>query len=404
MRKINNFILECERIKLPIKIIKKIEKKLKEYNGKIYLVGGNVRDLILGNEIASHPDLVVNVEYEVLVKCLKKAKINFLEIGSKFDSLVVLDSGFKIDITCMRTDVETDGRWAKTQFTEDLVKDSNRRDFTFNSIYCDTNGIVYDPNNGVNDLKKKNVKFIGDIHSRINEDHLRILRFLRFSLLVSGNIEKRKLQICNQNFKKLKKLSFQRRIGELKLILLNTNLQKSSIVDKLKILIEASLESKLNFKNFSFLCKLESNHKNESFERRLKFLLRSKKKLPKLINLNAEKKLKRRLLKVVFFKDYSESEINYNLYKSEKNALIDKLMIDHSDNLLNSLKFNFLLKKINGYKKKKFPLRGDDLISLGFSPGKELGDVFEKVEIWWVKNNFEKNKRECINFSKKFLP
>ena len=136
----------------------------------------------------------------------------------------------------------------------------------------------------------------------------------------------------------------------------------------------------------------------------MKFLLRSKKHLPKLINLNAEKKLKRRLLKVVFFKDYSESEINYNLYKSEKNALIDKLMIDHSDNLLNNSKFNFLLKKINGYKKKKFPLRGDDLISLGFSPGKELGDVFEKVEIWWVKNNFEKNKRECINFSKKFLP
>ena len=61
-------------------------------------------------------------------------------------------------------------------------------------------------------------------------------------------------------------------------------------------------------------------------------------------------------------------------------------MIDHSDNLLKSLKFNFELKKIN-FKKKKFPLRGDDLISLGFSPGKELGDVFEKVQIWWVKNN-----------------
>ena len=66
----------------------------------------------------------------------KKVKNEFFEIGSKFDSLVMLDKGFKLDITCMRTDIETDGRWAKTQFTRDLVKDSNRRDFTFNSIYC----------------------------------------------------------------------------------------------------------------------------------------------------------------------------------------------------------------------------------------------------------------------------
>ena len=137
-------------------------------------------------------------------------------------------------------------------------------------------------------------------------------------MLISGDIEKKKLQICNQNYKKLKKLSYQRRIGELRFILLNINLQKNSIVKKLRVLIEATLESKLNFNNFSFLCKLESTHNNESFERRLKFLLRSKKQLPKLINLNAEKKLKRRLLKVVFFKDYSESEINYSLYKSEK--------------------------------------------------------------------------------------
>ncbi|MAI76925.1 MAG: hypothetical protein CBC25_06695 [Pelagibacteraceae bacterium TMED65] len=404
MRKIKNFNHLCKKIGLPIKLIRDIEKILKVERGKIYIVGGNVRNLILNKKIISHPDLVVDVTYDSLVKCLKKHKIKFLEIGSKFGSLVVVRKGFKFDITSMRNDIETDGRWAVTSFTNSLNDDSKRRDFTFNSVYCDTKGNLYDPNNGINDLNKKKIKFIGNIQSRINEDHLRILRFIRFSLQISGKVNTKYLNICNQSSSKLKKLSYNRRIKELKLILLDESLKKISIVNKLKTLIESSIETKLNFENFSLFCRLESKIKKESFERRLKFLLRTKRKLPKFFDYNAEQKLKKRLKKVVFFKEFEEYDINFNLYKHKKNQLVDQLLIDSFDKNLDSLKIHFLLKRIEIFRKKKFPLRGNDLIKLGFEPGKYLGEVIKTVEKWWIRKKFTKNKNECLNYSKKLLP
>ena len=182
MKKINNFDVVCKKLGIPIIFIRKIEKSLKKFNGKIYIVGGNVRDLILNKSIINHPDLVVNLDLEKLLYCLEKAKIRFLKIGEKFGSIVVLYKKFKFDVTVMRKDIETDGRWAKIKFTDNLIEDSKRRDFTFNSIYCDTEGHLVDPNNGINDLIKGNVRFIGDPKKRIKEDYLRILRFFRFSL------------------------------------------------------------------------------------------------------------------------------------------------------------------------------------------------------------------------------
>ena len=92
MKKINNFDLVCKNLGIPIVFIRKIEKSLKKFNGKIYIVGGNVRDLILNKSIINHPDLVVNLDLEKLLYCLEKAKIRFLKIGEKFGSIVVLFS------------------------------------------------------------------------------------------------------------------------------------------------------------------------------------------------------------------------------------------------------------------------------------------------------------------------
>ena len=68
----------------------------------------------------------------------------------------------------MRKDVETFGRKAKVKFSPNLLEDSKRRDFTINSIYCDTKGNLKDPQNGMKDLKRASpiVKFIGDTEKK----------------------------------------------------------------------------------------------------------------------------------------------------------------------------------------------------------------------------------------------
>ena len=86
----------------------------------------------------------------------------------------------KFEITSLRRDLIPDGRHSKVEFCESWYEDASRRDFTINSIYSDINGNLYDPFNGRQDLKNQSIKFIGDPEKRIQEDYLRILRYIRF--------------------------------------------------------------------------------------------------------------------------------------------------------------------------------------------------------------------------------
>ena len=404
MKKINNFDLVCKNLGIPIVFIRKIEKSLKKFNGKIYIVGGNVRDLILNKSIINHPDLVVNLDLEKLLYCLEKAKIRFLKIGEKFGSIVVLHKKFKFDVTVMRKDIKTDGRWAKIKFTDSLEEDSKRRDFTFNSIYCDTDGHLSDPNKGINDLLQKNVRFIGDPNRRIKEDYLRILRFFRFSLEISNSVDKEMSFLCEKYFKNLKSLSFERRMKETERILLNNNLNKKEIIPSLQKLLECTFESQLNFTSFDELCIFESLINKKSFERRLKFLLRNNKDIPDFFLKSSSTHFKKRLKSQINFKDYSNRELNMNLLKFNKIYIIDQIIIDHINNKISRNNFDKYLSKITNYKTKKIPLSGEDLLEMGFKPGKTIGEILARLETFWVEKNFKCSKNECIKFVQKFLP
>ena len=87
-----------------------------------------------------------------------------------------------LKLQALREDLKTDGRHADVKFSKDWSKDAARRDFTFNSIYSDIKGNLFDPFNGKEDLEKGIIKFIGEPEQRIKEDYLRILRYLRFYL------------------------------------------------------------------------------------------------------------------------------------------------------------------------------------------------------------------------------
>ena len=121
------------------------------------------------------------------------------------------------EITSLRKDVSTDGRRAVVEFTDDWAEDAIRRDFTINSIYSDKEGNLFDPNEGVKDLKNGKIEFIGDPEKRIKEDYLRILRYVRFFLNYSKNEHKLNVKkVIKQNISEIVKLSKERLIDELK--------------------------------------------------------------------------------------------------------------------------------------------------------------------------------------------
>ena len=148
-------------------------------SNKLKFVGGCVRKL-LNKEKVNDIDIATSLTPDELKNILKEKKVFFFETGIAHGTITVVINKIKFEITTLRKDVSTDGRHANVEFISDWETDAKRRDFTINAIYSDLKGEIYDPLDGLKDLKNGIVKFIGDPNKRIKEDYLRILRYFRF--------------------------------------------------------------------------------------------------------------------------------------------------------------------------------------------------------------------------------
>ena len=149
------------------------------HGGKARFVGGIVRDALLKRDLAD-VDIACDLKPEETVIALEKAEIKVIPTGLKHGTATAITDTSAYEITMLRIDVATDGRHAEVAFTDNWHGDARRRDFTFNALYCDPDGTIYDPFDGETDLREGRVRFIGVAEDRIAEDYLRILRFFRF--------------------------------------------------------------------------------------------------------------------------------------------------------------------------------------------------------------------------------
>ena len=149
-------------------------------------MGGCVRKFINGESIDDIDLATIYKPNEVKEK-LSGQGIQVIETGIRHGTVTALFNNLTFEITTLREDIENYGRHAKVEFTKDWTKDASRRDLTINAIYMDINQNIFDPFDGVKDLKNGVVKFIGDSETRIKEDYIRIIRYLRFYTLYSKN-------------------------------------------------------------------------------------------------------------------------------------------------------------------------------------------------------------------------
>ena len=146
----------------------------------IFFVGGCVRNVVL-DEVASDIDMSTNAHPETVMKLAKDAGLKAIPTGIDHGTVTVVSSGTPYEITTFRRDVETDGRRAVVAFSDDIIDDARRRDFTMNALYARPDGSIVDPLGGIQDVLDRRVRFIEDADQRIREDYLRTLRFFRFS-------------------------------------------------------------------------------------------------------------------------------------------------------------------------------------------------------------------------------
>jgi poly(A) polymerase len=161
--------------------LRRIVAALTSEGGAVKIVGGAVRDTLLGLPVTDI-DLATPLLPQEVTRRLEAADIKVIPTGIAHGTVTAVASGDHHEITTLRHDVETDGRRATVAFADDWQGDAARRDFTINALYADPEtGAVDDYFGGIDDLRGGCVRFIGDAATRIAEDHLRILRFYRFA-------------------------------------------------------------------------------------------------------------------------------------------------------------------------------------------------------------------------------
>ncbi len=390
--------------------VSEIFKVISNYNesSEIRYVGGCVRK-ILNNEKIDDIDLATNLKPNEVKECLQNNNIDFFETGIEHGTITARLDEKNFEITSLRKDILTDGRHAKVEFTNEWTEDASRRDFTFNSIYADKEGNLFDPNDGVKDLERGKVEFIGDPEQRVKEDYLRVLRYIRFFLNYSKQDHRLNVKkTIKQNISGVTKLSKERLIDELKKLVISTGFIKicdDEFCKEILLLIFPQV------KNIDRIKKIKKNYKKELFNKDFIFLLsllivdetdNSEYFLYKF-KMSNEAKSRINFIKEIFNKSddkdfFSKKNLQKAFYYQGKPYLLDaidfKLFISNKKNS----KLLELKKYFENLDKPKFPIKAKVMMEkYNLKEGKELGQKLKSLEKLWVENNFNISEKEVEN-------
>ena len=174
----------------PPKYVKQVLIKLQSRGYLAYLVGGCVRDMILG----VHPqdwDICTSALPEQVRELFDRT----LTVGIRHGTVTVLINSHSVEVTTFRSDGSyADHRHPEAvSFVGDLTSDLARRDFTMNAIALPPDGLVVDPFGGVEDIRKGLIRCVGEPERRFEEDALRMFRALRFSARLGFTVEEETL-------------------------------------------------------------------------------------------------------------------------------------------------------------------------------------------------------------------
>lgn len=218
---------QAQNIKIPGNAKSALEI-LEKAGFSAYIVGGFVRDQILSEDTAHQDiDIATNAtpdKTEQLFACSEGA---VYPLGKKYGTIGFKPKGSNqtIEITTYRTEqTYTDGRHPDSvTFAKTIEEDLSRRDFTCNAIACDIHGQVIDPFGGIEDIHNNVIRCVGNPNERFEEDHLRILRALRFASQLGFEIDKNTEAALLSSSKTLTSVSAERIREEMTKLLCGKN-------------------------------------------------------------------------------------------------------------------------------------------------------------------------------------
>ena len=376
-------------------VFKKLQEGFPDEEKTAMFVGGCVRKF-LSNEKIDDIDIATSLDTNQIKDRFKNSEFNVIESGIIHGTVTLVKDKLKLELTTLRKDIKTDGRHAEIEFTNNWYEDSKRRDITINAIYLDIRGKIYDYQGGIKDLKTSTVKFIGDPNTRIQEDYLRIIRFLRFAIQYDSSTDDQTINALKLNLNGIKNISKERILDELlKIIKLDNfdnilkhkkkkfifsliypELKNLDKIEKLKYLKE-SIDKNL----ILAILLLDGSNNCDYFCHKYKTSNKMKEELSSLTNLYNETKLD-----VNFFKKDIAKNIYFYGSQRVKNLSILKFF-DRSKANLDDL--NKVIDKIDQTNIPKFIYDGMYLKEKGMKQGALIGKTLKLIEEEWLNSGFK---------------
>ena len=399
------------KINLPPKV-RYIINKIYENNYEAYIVGGCVRDAILGFEPNDY-DITTSASPNTIQEIFKDFKCIETGIEHGTVSVVIEDEIFEITTYRIEGEYKDHRRPDKVDFTDRLEEDLKRRDFTINAMaYNEKKGLI-DLFGGKEDLNNKIIKTVGNPYDRFNEDGLRMIRAIRFSSKLNFTIEKETLKAIYDKSFIINNISLERITDEFTKIIL------SDKPENIKYLFETKLLKYLNISNEDNIDKLTQfyneiiilNKINKNLEKRLALLdyiieknnINCKSFCNELIY--SKKVIKNHniiltLLKNIEIDHLNKVEIKKILSGVDRNLLeeyldISRIIYDKEKKVDEIIDILSEIEENNEcYIIKNLKVNGRDIMSLGYK-NKEVGEVLNYLlEI--VIEDYTVNKKDLL--------
>jgi len=386
------------------KAILRLFEIVENHGGVLRFVGGAVRDALAGIK-GFDLDLATDMSPDELVEACEDNNIKTIPIGIKFGTVGVIINDTVLEVTSLRKDIETDGRHAKVEFTTDWNEDASRRDLTINAVYADEKGNVFDYYNGIEDLEKGIVRFIGNPNLRIQEDYLRILRFFRFySIFGKGEIDHKALTACKANHSGLSKISIERIRDELFKILLTPNVIKTMNIILDNDILGYILPQAPHFDCLENLIHLVRKHNlEESALRRLFSLYLPDAKLAESFanRLKLSRKEKELFIKLAQYNptinDFTNnSSLTKLLYRFGREFCHHKFILLCAEKNEIPTNFEATIYNIQNLNIPQLTIKGRDIINIGIDDNRKIGTILNKLEQIWVDSEFKMSKEELL--------
>ena len=383
----------------------------------VRFIGGCVRDAIAHRPVTDI-DIATPDRPETVMALLEADGINAIPTGLKHGTVTAIIDKAHFEITTLRRDLETDGRHATVEFTDDWLEDAKRRDFTINAMSASPDGAVFDPFNGISDLAHGRVRFIGIARDRVEEDYLRILRFFRFyGLFGHGAMDQNAKAACRAGAKKLQTISKERIRDELLKILLVANpaeicvhMRRDKVLDQ--VLPEASDINHLRIVNWLETRALNVDKVEPDAIRHLAAILNTDR--AGVDRVADQLKLSNAQRKRLVALSAPDEKINANMGDAGEQRAIRRLgggrvrdlaLLAWAKELTGTTRlprqrteaYIRLLERCAAWVPPDFPISGTDVLTLGLRPGPMVGTILGRVEAWWENTGYEASRQECLD-------